>query len=187
MINCHRAFASVSDAASAVASLGGSKVKKNTAQDEGVEHYITKDSYLLVKIDRLFAIPLSRTQEILPVQETLPIPGMMEYMRGVINLRGTVVPVVSMRHFLGYPPADTAEEERHVIAEYNGLLLALQVDRIESILNRHKTYQTPTLNNQLRNRLSVLDRLIKSQADSTTSILVVNIPNLMDEAAVGER
>ncbi|MBF0417308.1 MAG: purine-binding chemotaxis protein CheW, partial [Magnetococcales bacterium] len=47
--------------------------------------------------DEVFAIDISRIKEVLEFTEVTRIPSMPDYMRGVINLRGSVVPVVDMR------------------------------------------------------------------------------------------
>jgi len=47
--------------------------------------------------DEIFALDISKVREVLDFTATTKVPGMPDFMRGVINLRGSVVPVVDLR------------------------------------------------------------------------------------------
>lgn len=47
--------------------------------------------------DEIFAVDVQHVHEVLDFHSTTKIPGAPDYMRGIINLRGSVVPVVDMR------------------------------------------------------------------------------------------
>src|SRR5260370_6104975 len=51
----------------------------------------------------VFAIPFVRVPEIMGVQEIKPVPGSPAFLKGVINLRGTIIPVVDLRLKFGLP------------------------------------------------------------------------------------
>jgi purine-binding chemotaxis protein CheW len=51
--------------------------------------------------DELFAVNISKVREVIEFTTVNQIPGMPEYMRGVINLRGAVVPVMDLREKFG--------------------------------------------------------------------------------------
>ena len=51
--------------------------------------------------DEIFAVDVARVREILEFKGTTRIPQVPEYLRGVINLRGSVVPVVDLRLLFG--------------------------------------------------------------------------------------
>lgn len=51
--------------------------------------------------DEIFAVDVARVREILEYKGTTRIPQMPDYLRGVINLRGSVVPVVDLRLLFG--------------------------------------------------------------------------------------
>lgn len=44
-----------------------------------------------------YAIPISEIHEIIKMQEITEIPNSLAYVQGVINLRGKIVPVISLR------------------------------------------------------------------------------------------
>ena len=54
--------------------------------------------YLTFKLDgEAFATEISRVREVLEYTKVTPVPRTPDYMQGVINLRGSVVPVVDLR------------------------------------------------------------------------------------------
>ncbi|MCA8943520.1 MAG: chemotaxis protein CheW [Planctomycetes bacterium] len=60
---------------------------------------------LVVRVaDRLFGLDIDIVREMLELPELTPMPRVGERMRGVMNLRGRVVPVVDLRITLGMPP-----------------------------------------------------------------------------------
>jgi purine-binding chemotaxis protein CheW len=60
-----------------------------------------------------FGLPVSSTQEMLVVPEVTPVPKAPPYVRGVINLRGRVMPLLDLRIRLGLP--STLEEKEDLI------------------------------------------------------------------------
>ena len=54
----------------------------------------------------VFAVSISKTREILDRTDMTRVPRMPAYMRGALNVRGAVVPVVDLRVKFGLPPAD---------------------------------------------------------------------------------
>ncbi len=71
--------------------------------------------------DELFGVEVSRTREILSLTPVTKVPQMPEYLLGVINLRGQVVPVIDMRLKLGLPAGEETEDTCIIVVE-------LQVD-----------------------------------------------------------
>jgi purine-binding chemotaxis protein CheW len=67
----------------------------------------------------LFAIPVEKVREILDVTTITKVPQTPDYMRGIINLRGSVVPVVDLKLKFGMP-----ETERTV----NTCIIVMEVE-----------------------------------------------------------
>ena len=56
------------------------------------------NQYLTFKLDQeVYALDITQVREVLDFTEVTKVPRMPEFMRGVINLRGGVVPVVDLR------------------------------------------------------------------------------------------
>jgi purine-binding chemotaxis protein CheW len=64
-----------------------------------------------------YALEVSQVQEVLELKEITHIPGMPTYMRGVINIRGRVVPVVDLRVKLNLPTRESLEDASIIVIE----------------------------------------------------------------------
>ena len=75
-----------------------------------------------------FGLPILRSREIVRVAEITRIPEAPPHVRGVLNLRGRVVPVVELRTRLGLPIAPLTPQSRVIMVEVHGRLFGLLVD-----------------------------------------------------------
>ena len=67
--------------------------------------------------DETFAIDVSQVREVLDMSRITRVPRSPDFLRGVINVRGTVVPVVDFRLKFGMPGADATVHTRIMILE----------------------------------------------------------------------
>lgn len=75
-------------------------------------------SYITFKLgDELFAIDVARVREVLDLSEITRVPTAPPYMRGVVNVRGSAVPVVDLRLKFGLPPTPDTVDTRIVVIE----------------------------------------------------------------------
>lgn len=54
-----------------------------------------------------YALPTSAVRELVRIKELTPVPGSPSYIRGLLNLRGTVLPVIDLRVCMGLPTSQT--------------------------------------------------------------------------------
>jgi len=84
-----------------------------------------------------FGIPILKVREIIRLLEITPIPRMPEYVRGVINLRGKIVPVIDLRMKFGLPNLTTTNRTCivvvYVVMEEATKLMGLIVDALEEV------------------------------------------------------
>lgn len=74
--------------------------------------------YLTFKLgDEIFALDISKVREVLDYTNITRVPRTPEFMRGVINLRGSVVPVVDMRLKFGMTKTEQTVNTCIIIAE----------------------------------------------------------------------
>ncbi len=67
--------------------------------------------------EELFGVEVTRTREILSLMPVTKVPQTPDYLLGVINLRGQVVPVVDMRLKLGLPAGAETEDTCIIVVE----------------------------------------------------------------------
>jgi purine-binding chemotaxis protein CheW len=102
-------------------------MENNTAQSRR-ERYLT---FFLG--EEQYGIAIDRIKEIIAIMKVTNVPKTPEYMRGVINLRGSIIPVVDTRLRFGM---ETQEEDMHtaiVIVEVDKVNVGFIVDRVEEV------------------------------------------------------
>ena len=76
--------------------------------------------YLTFKLsDEIFAIDVSKVREILELTSITKVPQTPEFMRGVINLRGSVVPVIDLRLNFGMKCTEQTVNTCIIVVEVN--------------------------------------------------------------------
>lgn len=82
----------------------------------------------------LYAVPVSRVQEILDLRPVAPMPNAPTFLLGIIDLRGANIPVVDLRRVLGLPEvADTAQSRILVVNLEHGAgqaTIGIKTDRV---------------------------------------------------------
>ncbi len=88
--------------------------------------------------DELFAIDVSQVREVLDMTEISKVPRSPEFMRGVINVRGSVVPVMDLRTKFGLAKAESTVNTRIIITEINmyekKVILGAIADSVNDVL-----------------------------------------------------
>lgn len=87
--------------------------------------------------DGAYGIPILKVREIIRLLDITPIPRMPDYVRGVINLRGKIVPVIDLRMKFGLPNTSTTNRTciivTHVTIGAATKLMGLIVDALEEV------------------------------------------------------
>lgn len=94
--------------------------------------------------DEEFAVPIMSVQEIVRIPESLTrVPKTPQFVHGVINLRGTVLPVIDQRTQLDLPPMQRNDRQRIMVYELHGLRTGFIVDSVAEVLRIPKSQLAP--------------------------------------------
>lgn len=105
--------------------------------------------YLTVNLEgESYAIAVLKVREIIRIQKITPVPQMPEYVKGVINLRGRVVPVVDLRIKFGLK-AEMADRTCIVVVQValpqgRAVQMGLIVDSVEEVVTLNTSDIEPT-------------------------------------------
>lgn len=80
-----------------------------------------------------FGLPVGSVREVLRVGEVTRVPQAPAHIRGVMNVRGSILPVVEIRTRIGLPPLDPGPAARVVVLEVGERALGLLVDRVTRV------------------------------------------------------
>ncbi len=85
--------------------------------------------------DEWYGQDIRHIQEVNRAQSITEVPGAPEYILGVINLRGSVIPVMDLRRRLGMPTVQLTKKSRVIVIEFEGSRLGLLVDSVHHVLD----------------------------------------------------
>jgi purine-binding chemotaxis protein CheW len=82
-----------------------------------------------------FGLPISKVKEIVSVPMITRLPKAPDYVEGIANLRGNILPLVNLRILFGLPSEEKTEDTRAVVVEINGRAMGIIVDRVMEVMN----------------------------------------------------
>jgi len=89
--------------------------------------------------DEGYGLEILKVQEIIGMQEITKIPRTPAYVRGVINLRGKVIPVIDLRLKFGMPEQELTRKTCIIMVQVHrnemDLIIGLVVDEVSEVLN----------------------------------------------------
>ncbi|MEN6356097.1 MAG: chemotaxis protein CheW [Armatimonadota bacterium] len=81
-----------------------------------------------------YGVDIGAVNTIIRMQEITRIPRTPEFVEGVINLRGSIVPVIDLRKRFGLPVGDATKSSRIVVVEAAGQMIGMVVDAVAETL-----------------------------------------------------
>ncbi|MBU0509416.1 chemotaxis protein CheW [bacterium] len=82
-----------------------------------------------------FGLEILRVREIIGIMHTTAVPEMPPYVKGVINLRGKVIPVIDIRLKFGMPEVERTSETCIIVVDVDGNLMGIIVDHVSEVLD----------------------------------------------------
>jgi len=156
--------------------------KKESVQQVGVE--TDGNQFLTFQLgDELYGVDILRVQEIKGYTTVTKIPNTPDYIKGVLNLRGTIVPIVELRTTFGMPTIDYTMFTVIVVVVVRDRIMGLVVDSVSDVLTiSKKDIQAPP-EFGAKVDVSVLSGIGKS-GDKLVSLL--DIDRLLIDPAITE-
>ncbi len=82
-----------------------------------------------------YGIEILKVREIIGIMNITPVPQTPEYIKGVINLRGKVIPVIDLRLKFGFQKAEYTKETCIIVVEVRNILTGIIVDTVSEVLD----------------------------------------------------
>lgn len=83
----------------------------------------------------VYGLDVESTKGIEKMLDFIPVPSSLPHIKGLLNLRGEVIPVYNLRTKLGLPPKSSDSETQLIIGGLkNDIMLALEVDQMREII-----------------------------------------------------
>ena len=88
--------------------------------------------------EELYGIDIMDVNEIVPVLEVRAIPSAPAYVEGIINLRGSIIPIISLHRRFHIAKAETGEEDSllsgFLILEVQSMQLGVYIDKVSRVV-----------------------------------------------------
>ena len=124
-----RSAAAAAPASPALSFFSSAQAREQTKAAAPSEHLAT---FFLEREE--YGVDVRLVQEIIRVSEITPVPRAPEFIRGVINLRGRIIPVVDLKRKLGLPSFEQQRASRIVVVKVRERLIGLLVDGASQVL-----------------------------------------------------
>lgn len=93
--------------------------------------------------DKEYAVNIESVREVRRVKQVTPIPKALDFIEGVISLKGRVVPIINLRKKLGLPSVKSTSFNRVLITESNNHVLGIAVDSVLGVTAIDKANMEP--------------------------------------------
>lgn len=81
-----------------------------------------------------FGVDILRVQEIIRTMAITKVPKAPEFVEGVINLRGKVIPIIDLRRRFGLQSKEHDKHTRIIVIEINSMIVGFVVDSVSEVL-----------------------------------------------------
>lgn len=100
-----------------------------------VNHNSQKDKYVTFKSgDEYFGLKIEYVNEIIVFQEITEVPESEDYMKGLINLRGKIIPVIDVRLRFKQEPFEYNDRTCIIVVNVKGVIVGLIVEKIAEVV-----------------------------------------------------
>lgn len=81
-----------------------------------------------------FGVDILKVQEIIRIMEITKVPRAQDFVEGVINLRGKVIPIIDLRRRFGFASKEHDKHTRIIVIEINNMIVGFVVDSVSEVL-----------------------------------------------------
>lgn len=127
-----------------VSSAAGETLAKTNSSEKYLTFYIA---------GQIFAIPSSQVVEIVRIQPITLMPKLPPYVKGVINLRGKIVPLIDLRLKLSKQEMEYTDQTSIVVTQSEDSIIGLIVDSVDDVtdISESDVNKTPSLGREKNN------------------------------------
>jgi purine-binding chemotaxis protein CheW len=130
--------------------------------------------------DEQYGVDIMAVREIKGWSEITHLPKQPDYVRGVLNLRGVMIPIIDLRCRFGQGKTEATALHIVIVVQVEARLIGLLADRVLDILSFEASQVQPVPQIARSSRADFLSGLITIDG---TMIALVDLPNLLAEQA----
>lgn len=124
-------------------------IEVNLMEEEDTQ----KGRYLIFSIDNeSYGIEIKYVTEIIGIQTITEVPELPDYIKGIINLRGKIIPVMDVRLRFKKDPKEYTDRTCIIVVDIMGMSVGLIVDGVTEVVTISDISELPQMNKRSQNR-----------------------------------
>ena len=129
--------------------------ENNNNIEEDIEETVNEVQLVAFKLlDEEYGVSILNVQEIRDMTDITRVPYAPDYIKGVINLRGSVLPVIDLKKRIGLADAPYTPKTRIIIMKLQDISIGMIVDAVTEVLTVDGNHAAPpkSISNDARNK-----------------------------------
>ena len=140
----------------------------------------TVQQYIVFKLDeQLYGTSIINIQNIEKMKPIMRVPKVPYCVKGVMNLRGEIIPVISLREQFNLEQKDYSDKTRIIIVKIEDAMVGLIVDEVKEVVEIHSAQVEAVHNIQGKMKSNHILGVGKLEDNIVT---LLNLSNIIDEA-----
>ncbi len=145
-------------------------------EDDAIKH-----KYLTFWVDgQLFGVCIRDVEQIIRVEEITQVPEFPHYAKGIINLRGNIIPIIDVRLWLGKMENEYDERACIIISRIRDKLIGFMVDTVDEVTDIPDEEFSPTP--QLSNYSSQDEYIVGIGKHEGNVVLILDMTRILGDS-----
>lgn len=160
-------------------------IREAVAKQQSGDRKLAADNSILGKVmtfnigEQVYGIEIQYVTEIIGVQHVTKVPHVPDYIKGIINVRSKVVPIIDIRTRFGKPEIPYTSRTCIITLTFNDISVGIIVDSVADVEDIHTGDISATPQNKNVNENDFIQYMIRGENDSTK--LILDVAKLLDE------
>lgn len=159
-------------------------IKEAVAKQQSGDRKLAADNSVLGKVmtfnigDQVYGIEIQNVVEIIEMQHITKVPHVPDYIKGIINVRSKVVPIVDIRARFGKEEIPYNSRTCIIILALNDVSVGIIVDSVADVEDIHTGDISAIPENKAVNTNAFIQYMIRSESSVK---LILDVAKLLDE------
>lgn len=145
-----------------------------------------KNKYLTFSLGKEdYGVEIRFVTEIIGIQQITEVPELPDYVKGIINLRGKIIPVMDIRLRFKKEPREYNDRTCIIVIEVEDISIGLIIDTVEEVLtiSEHEVVPPPQFDNEFHHKyikgIGKVENTVKLIIDCERLLLVTELKELI--------
>ena len=160
-------------------------IKEAVAKQQSGDRKLAADNSILGKVmtfnigEQVYGIEIQYITEIIGVSHITKVPHVPNYIKGIINVRSKVVPIIDIRTRIGKPEIPYTNHTCIITLDFNDIAVGIIVDSVADVEDIHTGDISAAPENKNVNTNDFIQYMIRGEGDNTK--LILDVAKLLDE------